>query len=72
MEPPPPPPPPSSPGVSPIKLKECMEELLKFTLLSSIQGKLQTGLSDEYCDGLLRHDPSNLLPITNGNFNTLP
>ncbi|KAL7106214.1 hypothetical protein ACP275_07G098100 [Erythranthe tilingii] len=63
--PPPPPPPPSSPGVSPIKLKECMEELLKFTLLSSIQGKLQTGLSDEYCDGLLRDDPSNLLPITN-------
>ncbi|EYU41059.1 hypothetical protein MIMGU_mgv1a018485mg [Erythranthe guttata] len=61
----PPPQPPSSPGVSPIKLKECMEELLKFTLLSSIQGKLQTGLSDEYCDGLLRDDPSNLLPITN-------
>ncbi|KAL7106216.1 hypothetical protein ACP275_07G098300 [Erythranthe tilingii] len=64
MEPPPPPPPPS-PGVSPIKLKECMEELLKFTLLSSTQGKIQTGLSDEYCDGLLRDDPSNPLPITN-------
>ncbi|EYU41088.1 hypothetical protein MIMGU_mgv1a026125mg [Erythranthe guttata] len=42
-----------------------MEELLRFTLLSSTQGKLQTGLSDEYCDGLLKDDPSNLLPINN-------
>ncbi|KAL7145526.1 hypothetical protein ABFS83_07G090100 [Erythranthe nasuta] len=61
----PPPPPSSPPGVSPIKLKECIEELLKFTLLSSVQGKIQSGLSDEYCDGLLRDDPSNPLPITN-------
>ncbi|XP_057807676.1 uncharacterized protein LOC131022230 isoform X2 [Salvia miltiorrhiza] len=50
--------PPSSPGVEPVELKDCVEELLKFTLISSIQGKIQIGLSNEYCADLLRDDPS--------------
>ncbi|XP_047977022.1 uncharacterized protein LOC125219167 [Salvia hispanica] len=53
--------PPPSPGVPPVELKDCIEELLKFTLISSIQGKIQTGLSNEYCAHLLRDDPSNPL-----------
>ncbi|KAI3470331.1 hypothetical protein Pfo_026994 [Paulownia fortunei] len=68
MEPPPPPPSsqqPSSPGVSPVQLKDCIEELLEFTLRSSIQGKLHTGLSNEYCANLLRDDPSNPLATSN-------
>ncbi|PIN00881.1 hypothetical protein CDL12_26617 [Handroanthus impetiginosus] len=56
---------PSSLGLSPVQLKDRMEELLKFTLLSSIHGKLQTGLSNEYCANLLRDDPSNPLPANN-------
>lgn len=54
---------PSSPPVEvpPIQLVDCMEELLKFTLLSSLQGKLWTGLSNKYCATLLRDDPSNTL-----------
>ncbi|KAL1544876.1 hypothetical protein AAHA92_21671 [Salvia divinorum] len=53
--------PPPSPGVQPVELRDCIEELLKFTLISSIQGKIQTGLSNEYCADLLRDDPSNPL-----------
>ncbi|XP_042044352.1 uncharacterized protein LOC121790131 isoform X2 [Salvia splendens] len=53
--------PPPSPGIPPVELRDCIEELLKFTLTSSIQGKTQTGLSNEYCAHLLRDDPSNPL-----------
>lgn len=56
---------PSSPGVSPVQLKDCIEELLKFTLVSSIQGKLRTGLSSDYCAHLLRDDPSNSISTDN-------
>ncbi|XP_051133483.1 uncharacterized protein LOC127253092 isoform X2 [Andrographis paniculata] len=52
---------PTSPGISPLQLEDCMEELLKFTLLSSIHGKIHTGLSNEYCANLLREDPSDPL-----------
>ncbi|KAL0456357.1 UNVERIFIED_CONTAM: hypothetical protein Slati_0974900 [Sesamum latifolium] len=56
---------PSSPpsgGGSPLQLEECIEEVLKLTLISSIQGKLHTGLSNEFCANLLRDDPSDPLP----------
>ncbi|CAA0839356.1 RNA-binding ASCH domain protein [Striga hermonthica] len=52
--------PPSSPGVPPVQLRDCLEELLKFTLLSSINGRIHTGLSVHYCAKLLEHDdPAN-------------
>ncbi|CAI9777052.1 unnamed protein product [Fraxinus pennsylvanica] len=63
--PPPPLPPPSSPGVSEPQLKDCIEELIKFTLLSSIKGKLNTDLSDDYCVHLLKDDLSNPFPTQN-------
>ncbi|KAL8483010.1 hypothetical protein ACS0TY_025894 [Phlomoides rotata] len=53
------------PPSSPVKLKDCIEELLNFTLISSIQGKLQTGFSSDYCADLLRDDPSNPLSSDN-------
>ncbi|KAL2529991.1 RNA-binding ASCH domain protein [Forsythia ovata] len=59
------PPSPSSPGVSKPQLKDCIEELVKFTLLSSIRGKLNTGLSNDYCANLLKDDPSNPCPTQN-------
>ncbi|KAK4406262.1 hypothetical protein Sango_0632700 [Sesamum angolense] len=67
MEPLPPLPLSSSPsgGGSPLQLEECIEEVLKLTLISSIQGKLLTGLSNEYCANLLRDDPSDPLPTNN-------
>ncbi|KAG5530664.1 hypothetical protein RHGRI_025582 [Rhododendron griersonianum] len=44
-----------SPGVRPIKAKDCIEELLKFTLSSSIDRTLglDIGLSKDYCSKLL-------------------
>ncbi|KAK4406263.1 hypothetical protein Sango_0632800 [Sesamum angolense] len=64
MEPQPPLPLSSVPsrGCSAVQLGECIEEVLKLTLISSIQGKLHTGLSNEYCANLLRDDPSDPLP----------
>ncbi|XP_058184548.1 uncharacterized protein LOC131302015 [Rhododendron vialii] len=49
---------PPSPGVRPIKAKDCIEELLKFTLSSSIDGtlSLDVGLSKDYCSKLLTDD----------------
>ncbi|KAG5530674.1 hypothetical protein RHGRI_025590 [Rhododendron griersonianum] len=49
---------PPSPGVRPIKAKDCIEELLKFTLSSSIDGTLglDVGLSKDYCSKLLNDD----------------
>ncbi|KAH6770337.1 hypothetical protein C2S52_015140 [Perilla frutescens var. hirtella] len=63
---------PSSPGVPTGELKDCVEELLKFTLISSIQGKLQTGLSIEYCSDLLRDDPSSPLHTNAEVFSGVP
>ncbi|XP_011091627.1 uncharacterized protein LOC105172005 isoform X4 [Sesamum indicum] len=67
MEPLPPSPSSSPPsgGGSPLQLEDCIEEVLKLTLMSSIQGKLHTGLSNEYCANLLRDDPSDPLPTNN-------
>ncbi|XP_022992292.1 uncharacterized protein LOC111488653 isoform X4 [Cucurbita maxima] len=48
-----------------IKVEDCVQELLKFVLQSSINGTLDfdLGLSSTFCAGLLKHDPSsNLLP----------
>ncbi|KAL3835078.1 hypothetical protein ACJIZ3_009814 [Penstemon smallii] len=57
----------SSPGVPPVQVEDCIEEVLKLTLLFSIKGKLidDIGLSNEYCAKLLEDDPFNLLPTTN-------
>ncbi|KAL6528048.1 hypothetical protein OROHE_014998 [Orobanche hederae] len=54
---------PLSPGISALQLQDCVKELLKFTLISSIEGKLQTGLSNDYCGSLIEGaDLSNPLP----------
>lgn len=68
-EAPPPPPPPPSPGVGPIQLKDCIEELLKFTLTSSVNGELDLGLSKDYCFQLLQQGdhpstPSFSVPLS--------
>ncbi|XP_043696707.1 uncharacterized protein LOC122647343 [Telopea speciosissima] len=49
---------PSSPGVSPLQLSHCIEELLRFTLSSYVNETLEfdLGLSKEYCTDLLRDD----------------
>ncbi|OIS99098.1 PREDICTED: uncharacterized protein LOC109230788 [Nicotiana attenuata] len=50
-------------GVS-LLLKDCIEELLRFTLSSSIDGTLEIdiGLSKDYCTTLLLDDSSNPFP----------
>ena len=54
--------PPSSPGVSQVQLVDCLEELLKFTLSSSVEETLEIdlGLSKDYCSGLLKVDLDDL------------
>ncbi|XP_022955395.1 uncharacterized protein LOC111457433 [Cucurbita moschata] len=49
---------PSSPGSSSVELGDCLEELLKFTLQSHIDGALEhdLGLSAEFCYHLLNDD----------------
>nr|GME06570.1 uncharacterized protein LOC109179562 [Ipomoea batatas] len=51
---------------SPAELRSCIEELLRFTLKSSVDGisGVDMGLSKDYCANLLKHDPSNTLPIS--------
>nr|XP_027119642.1 uncharacterized protein LOC113736756 isoform X2 [Coffea arabica] len=66
---PPPPPPPPSPGVVPIQLKDCIKDLLKFTLTSCVDGELDLGLSKDYCSQLLQRDdhpstPSSSFPLS--------
>ncbi|XP_021752381.1 uncharacterized protein LOC110717901 isoform X1 [Chenopodium quinoa] len=52
---------PTSPGVSPVQLSDCLEDLLKFILQSSINGTLafNLGLSPDFCSGLLNNDHYN-------------
>ncbi|KAL6582115.1 hypothetical protein OROMI_006129 [Orobanche minor] len=60
---------PLSPGISAVQLQDCVKELLKFTLVSSIEGKLQTGLSNDYCGSLIEGaDLSNPLPTNTGEY----
>ncbi|XP_017975205.1 PREDICTED: uncharacterized protein LOC18602432 [Theobroma cacao] len=49
--------PPSSPGTNPVDLRNCVEELVKFTLHSQMNGTLEwdIGLSQEFCSSLLDH-----------------
>ncbi|KAL7176823.1 hypothetical protein ACSBR2_030213 [Camellia fascicularis] len=49
--------PPPSPGVSPVQLKDCIQELLKFTLDGTLLGLDIIGLSKDYCSNLLKDDP---------------
>ncbi|KAI6695970.1 hypothetical protein NL676_023680 [Syzygium grande] len=50
-----------SPGSSPVELRHCIAELLRFTLQSRVDGTLNLasdlGLSVEFCSALLRDDP---------------
>ncbi|KAM7461077.1 hypothetical protein LguiA_029198 [Lonicera macranthoides] len=57
---------PSSPCLSPLQLNHCIEELLHFTLSSSIDETLgvDLGFSKHYCSHLLKHDPSYPNPHT--------
>ncbi|KAF9618639.1 hypothetical protein IFM89_002334 [Coptis chinensis] len=52
---------PSSPGVSPVKLSDCMEHLLHLILSSSLNDTLEIdlGLSKSYCSNLLIPDPAH-------------
>ncbi|KAK2976783.1 hypothetical protein RJ640_027619 [Escallonia rubra] len=57
---------PPSPRVAPVQLEDCIEELLKFTLTSAIDGTLgvDIGLSKHYCSNLLKEDPDSPCPDT--------
>ncbi|CAK7322659.1 unnamed protein product [Dovyalis caffra] len=57
---------PTSPGASPVELKECIEELLQFTLESHINQTLgfDLGLSREFCSYLLKEDQNDHHPIS--------
>ncbi|KAA3470638.1 ASCH domain-containing protein [Gossypium australe] len=48
---------PSSPGTNPVELSNSIEELLKFTLQSHLNGTLELdiGLSKQFCSSLLNH-----------------
>ncbi|KAG4187259.1 hypothetical protein ERO13_A08G092500v2 [Gossypium hirsutum] len=48
---------PSSPGTKPVELSNSIEELLKFTLKSHLNGTLglDIGLSKQFCSSLLNH-----------------
>ncbi|KAG8485792.1 hypothetical protein CXB51_019131 [Gossypium anomalum] len=48
---------PSSPGTKPVELSNSIEELLKFTLQSHLNGTLELdiGLSKQFCSSLLNH-----------------
>lgn len=48
-----------SPDMGPVQLKDCMEELLKFTLICAIHGEVELGFSKDYCSRLLQDDPSS-------------
>ncbi|XP_065866811.1 uncharacterized protein [Euphorbia lathyris] len=49
---------PSSPGRRPVELRDCIEELLNFTLRSHFNQSLgfDLGLSQQFCSYLLQHD----------------
>ncbi|XP_060171839.1 uncharacterized protein LOC132603001 isoform X2 [Lycium barbarum] len=56
---------PTSPGFgASLQLKDCIEELLRFTLASSIDSTLEIDLDlyKDYCSTLLQDNSSNLLP----------
>lgn len=56
-----------SPDMELTQLKDCMEELLKFTLTCSIQGEVNLGFSKDYCSQLLQDDSSNPFQSSIGN-----
>ncbi|XVE84475.1 hypothetical protein DITRI_Ditri17bG0016500 [Diplodiscus trichospermus] len=49
---------PSSPGTNPVELRDCIEELVKFTLHSHLNGTLDCdiALSKQFCSFLLNHN----------------
>ncbi|KAF8014102.1 hypothetical protein BT93_H0061 [Corymbia citriodora subsp. variegata] len=57
-------PPASPPASGPVELRRCIDELLRFTLQSHVDGTLDLafdlGLSAEFCSALLREDPHDL------------
>ncbi|XP_073014067.1 uncharacterized protein [Typha latifolia] len=60
--------PPLSPGISPVHLSDAMEELVRFTLSSSVAGDedfSDLGFSRDYCSRLLQDDPVMVYPHLN-------
>ncbi|KAF9679184.1 hypothetical protein SADUNF_Sadunf07G0113700 [Salix dunnii] len=57
---------PASPGTSPVELKDCIEELVKFNLESHINQNLgfNLGLSREFCSYLLKEDQNEHEPVS--------
>ncbi|OMO90288.1 hypothetical protein CCACVL1_07414 [Corchorus capsularis] len=51
---------PLSPGTNPVDLKNCIEEFVKFTLQSHVNGTVEwdIGLSKEFCFSLINHQSS--------------
>lgn len=65
---------PCSPGLSPVELEDCLEELLKFTLQSHINGTLDVdhdlGFPTDFSSHLLNHNdrPGTEIQIMNPYF----
>ncbi|KAL2920910.1 maturase K [Bienertia sinuspersici] len=67
----------NSPGVAPIQLSQCLEDLLKLVLQSSANGTLEfnLGLSSNFCSSLLKcddHTHHQLPPTSNESFEGVP
>ncbi|KAL5781168.1 hypothetical protein ACOSP7_006197 [Xanthoceras sorbifolium] len=58
---------PSSPGTNPVEVRQCMQELLKFTLESHMNNTLELdlGLSMDFCSNLLKYDPLTADSVNN-------
>ncbi|MBA0826175.1 hypothetical protein Goarm_011059 [Gossypium armourianum] len=55
----------SSPGTNPVELSNSIEELLKFTLQSHLNGTLELdiGLSKQFCSSLLNHPSTSPISL---------
>ncbi|GLT53485.1 hypothetical protein SLA2020_267530 [Shorea laevis] len=60
--------------MSPVNLRDFMEELVRFTLESSINETLEIdlGLSKAFCSNLLKDDPTDLYSATTDSFEGVP
>ncbi|KAH7572846.1 hypothetical protein JRO89_XS03G0023500 [Xanthoceras sorbifolium] len=58
---------PSSPGTNAVEVRQCMQELLKFTLESHMNNTLELdlGLSMDFCSNLLKYDPLTADSVNN-------
>ncbi|KAJ0977091.1 hypothetical protein J5N97_012565 [Dioscorea zingiberensis] len=65
---------PPSPATAPVRLLDCVEELLLFTLSSQVDGSLglDIGLSNDYCSRLLLSDPFHVHSNIGDDFHGVP